>query len=155
MSENTRSLLVTQEAGYELLLKLRRQDTECLCTVRRIKPDQALRPEMVLGLLSAQGVTVGIREDEIREMCRMATHGRPARDVLVARGVLVAGGVFDGVGVMVGVLVCVGVAVGVQVGGKVGIGVLVSLIRVGVTNTMAVGGLKGLKTNCGLTKMAR
>jgi hypothetical protein len=68
--------------------------------------------------------------------------------------VLVAGGVFDGVGVTVGVLVWVGVAVGVHVGGKVGSGVSVGPEGVGVTSTMAVGGLKGLNMNWGLTKIA-
>jgi hypothetical protein len=75
--------------------------------------------------------------------------------VLVGRGVLVAGGVFDGVGVIVGVLVAVDVAVGVHVAGKVGSGVFVGPEGVGVTSTMAVGGLKGLNMNWGLIKTAR
>ena len=74
----------------------------------------------------------------------------------MARGVLVGNGVFDGVGVTVGVGVCVDVAVGVHVGGKVGNGVFVGLAGVGVTSTMAVGGLKNLiGLNWGLAKMAR
>ncbi len=73
---------------YQLTLKLRQQDTECIAALRPKVTGMMLMEEDLRTVLADHGVVEGLLDDAIREFCAAASRGETLPEVLLAQGSL-------------------------------------------------------------------
>ncbi|HAN22005.1 MAG TPA: hypothetical protein DCP51_10125 [Clostridiales bacterium] len=79
-------LLEKKEAQYKLHIETSHRGVILMASIEPVGPGDFLDEKTLLGILADLKVTVGIREDAVRDFCERACKGETIRDMVLAKG---------------------------------------------------------------------